>query len=160
MSNNYKTIWEKCLVFIQDNLNNISRFKTWFEPIKPLKLEGNILTIQVPSVFFYEWLEENYCELLKKAITKELGTQGGIEYSVIVDKSEYGSTPSIVNLPSANKPAIHNKPIDMPISQNQDIPNPFVIPGLKKLKINSQLIDTYSFDNFIEGDCNRLARSA
>jgi chromosomal replication initiator protein len=44
--------------------------------------------------------------------------------------------------------------------RNRDIPNPFIIPGLKKLKIESQLNDIYSFDNFVEGDCNRLARSA
>jgi chromosomal replication initiator protein len=43
---------------------------------------------------------------------------------------------------------------------SKDIPNPFIIPGLKKIKVNSQLNENYSFDNFIEGDCNRLARSA
>jgi chromosomal replication initiator protein len=48
-------------------------------------------------------------------------------------------------------------PLD--ISSNA-IRNPFVIPGLKKVNVESQLNPAYSFENFVEGDCNRLARSA
>src|SRR3546814_3979803 len=48
----------------------------------------------------------------------------------------------------------------MPVNINASIQNPFVIPGLKKVNIDPQLNPKYSFDNFIEGDCNRLARSA
>jgi chromosomal replication initiator protein len=62
-------------------------FKTWFEPISPVKLENNVLTIQVPSQFFYEWLEEHYIVLLKKTIKKELGPDGRLEYSIIMDNS-------------------------------------------------------------------------
>jgi len=51
-------------------------------------------------------------------------------------------------------------PIDLNKGATKEIPNPFVIPGLKKIKVNSQLVESYSFENFIEGDCNRLARSA
>ena len=52
-------VWENCLKIIKDNVPTQS-FKTWFEPIKALKLDGSVLTIQVPSLFFYEWLEEHY----------------------------------------------------------------------------------------------------
>ncbi|MGI4805688.1 MAG: chromosomal replication initiator protein DnaA, partial [Janthinobacterium lividum] len=38
--------------------------------------------------------------------------------------------------------------------------NPFVIPGLRKLQVDPQLNQNYTFETFIEGDCNRLARSA
>ena len=51
-------------------------------------------------------------------------------------------------------------PIDLNRGTSKEIPNPFVIPGLKKIKVNSQLVESYSFDHFVEGDCNRLARSA
>ena len=72
--------------------------------------------------------------------------------------------PYTINIPTSNKKATRNLPVSMPIDLNRgkskDIPNPFIIPGLKKIKVQSQLVDSYSFDNFIEGDCNRLARSA
>ena len=77
-------VWEDCLKIIKDNINYQS-FKTWFSPIKAIKLDNNILTIQVPSQFFYEWLEEHYVGLLKKTIKKELGTEGRLEYSILME---------------------------------------------------------------------------
>ena len=64
MSKNCETVWISCLSIIKDNISAQS-FRTWFEPIKPVKLENNILTIQVPSQFFYEWLEEHYVTLFE-----------------------------------------------------------------------------------------------
>ena len=163
MKEKHDEVWEKCLKVIRDNIP-FQSFKTWFEPIVPLKLDGNILTIQVPSQFFYEWLEEHYISLLKKTIKKELGAAGRLEYSVIMDNTYNESSPYMVNYPTANQKATKNNPVAMPIditgNNLRDIPNPFIIPGLKKIKVESQLVDSYSFDNFVEGDCNRLARSA
>ena len=65
-------IWNSCLKVIQDNVS-AQAYKTWFEPIVAVKLKNAILTIQVPSQFFYEWLEEHYVALLKKTLKKELG---------------------------------------------------------------------------------------
>ena len=77
-------IWEKCLSVIQDNVS-YQNFKMWFKPIVPIAIKENILTIQVPSQFFYEWLERNYITLLKKTIKKELGKEGKLEYHIIVE---------------------------------------------------------------------------
>lgn len=164
MKKNCKAVWDNCLKVIKDNISHQS-FKTWFEPIKPVKLEDNILTIMVPSQFFYEWLEEHYITLLKKTIKKELGAEGRLEYSIIMDNNLSGTNPPYtVKFPTSNKKATSNPAVNMPIDLNKgsskEIPNPFIIPGLKKIKVNSQLNENYSFDNFIEGDCNRLARSA
>ncbi len=163
MKKNCKAVWDNCLTVIRDNISHQS-FKTWFDPIKPVKLDDNVLTIQVPSQFFYEWLEEHYITLLKKTIKKELGNEGRLEYSIIMENSYNNSPPYTVNFPTSNRKAVSNPAVSMPIDLNKgsskDIPNPFIIPGLKKIKVNSQLNENYSFDNFIEGDCNRLARSA
>ncbi|MEI4908278.1 DnaA N-terminal domain-containing protein, partial [Klebsiella pneumoniae] len=72
-------------------------FKTWFVPIIPVKLENKVLTIQVPSQFFYEWLEENYVSVLRRAIDAELGENGRLEYSVIVDKGNEVNRPYSIN---------------------------------------------------------------
>lgn len=158
-----QTIWSNCLKIIRDNINDHS-FRTWFEPIKPVKIDNNILTIQVPSPFYYEWLEEHYIDLLRKTIKKELGANGQLEYNIIMDRNHGNNEPLEMKLPSTNKKALKNTPVSIPIDINKgkskDIPNPFAIPGLKKININPQLVETFSFDNFIEGDCNRLARSA
>ena len=83
---NHVEIWEKCRAIIRDNIPSQS-YKTWFEPIVPLKLEGNVLTIQVPSQFFYEWIEENFITLLRSTIRYFLGPEAKLEYSIIDIKS-------------------------------------------------------------------------
>ena len=52
----FQRVWANCLEIIKDNVPQ-QAFKTWFEPIKPVKLSSSVLTIQVPSQFFYEWIE-------------------------------------------------------------------------------------------------------
>jgi chromosomal replication initiator protein len=160
MEKAYVKVWESCLEIIKDNVSSQS-FKTWFEPIKPVKLSSNVLTIQVPSQFFYEWLEEHYITLLKKTIKKELGTEGRLEYSIIMENSHNTSKPYTVKVPTTSKKELKNPSVSMPIDLNQNtIRNPFIIPGLKKVNVESQLNANYSFENLVEGDCNRLARSA
>ena len=81
MNEDHLAVWNKCLEIIKDNISS-QAFKTWFHPIKPVRLEAKILTIQVPSQFFYEWLEEHYIQLLSKTIHKELGPDARLEYSL------------------------------------------------------------------------------
>ncbi len=161
MSKNLKTLWDNCLSVISDNVP-LQAYKTWFVPIKPIKLKSNVLTIQVPSQFFYEWLEEHYVVLLRKIIRKELGPDAKLEYSIIMDNNNARNTnPYTVKIPTSNKKAIKNPSVSVPMDINENpIRNPFIIPGLRKMNIDSNLNPNYSFENFVEGDCNRLARSA
>ena len=158
---NHEEVWHVCLLVIKDNVN-LQSYKTWFEPIKPLRIKDSVLTIQVPSQFFYEWLEEHYITLLKKVIKKELGAEGKLEYSIIMDNNYGSSSPYTINIPTSNRKETKNPAVSMPlnIGGNNTIKNPFVIPGLKKIVVDSQLNPNYSFDTYIEGDANRLARSA
>ncbi len=154
-----ETVWQSCLKLIKDNVNPQS-FKTWFEPIKPIKLENKVLTIQVPSQFFYEWLEEHYVTLLRKTLKQELGPSSRLEYNIIVENGASGNKPYTINVPTNNAARSEQNEVGLPLNISTNIKNPFIIPGLKKVNIDSQLNPNYTFENFIEGDCNRLARSA
>ncbi len=160
MKKPHEKLWENCLDFIKDNVS-IQSYKTWFEPITPLKLKDKTLTIQVPSQFFYEWLEEHYIVLLKKTIKKQLGQEGKLEYSIVMENSANNKKPYTVKFPTSNRNVVKNQPLSMPIDVDKKvIKNPFIVPGLKKITVDSRLNPNYSFENFIEGDFNRLARSA
>jgi len=155
-----ETVWENCLDYIKDNISSQS-FKTWFIPIKPIKLKDKVLSIQVPSKFFYEWLEENYLKLLKSAITRELGEDAKLVYSIIMENTYGNANPYTVKIPSSNRGNLKNPKVNMPVEIGEKgVKNPFVIPGLRKVNVESQLNPNYTFENYIEGDCNRLARSA
>ncbi|MGB5459393.1 MAG: chromosomal replication initiator protein DnaA [Eudoraea sp.] len=160
MSVTANSVWNNCLAFIQDNIQP-QAFKTWFEPIKPVKLSDNALSIQVPSKFFYEWLEEHYVKLLKVALTKELGENAKLVYIIKMENTYGNREPFTEQIPSSNRGSVNPQEMDVPIkSKNPELKNPFVIPGIRNIKIESQLNPNYNFDNFLEGDSNRLARSA
>ncbi len=159
MSKTAENVWMKCLSFIKDNIKD-QAYKTWFEPIKPIKLSSDSLTVQVPSKFFYEWLEEHYIKILRVALVKELGEHAKLVYDVRMENTYSSTSPQTVKIPSSNRKPLKTQKVTMPIDGNRELKNPFVIPGLQKVKIESQLNPNYNFDNFIEGDSNRLSRSA
>lgn len=153
-------VWDGCLRTIRKNVSPQS-YKTWFEPIRPVRLDSNSLIIQVPNKFFYEWLEEHYVQLLKLSIRQELGERARLEYQILVNgqnqPNAVSSTDARLNaMPSATK---DDEPAPGAFDAGM-IKNPFVIPGIRKIKVDPQLNTNYTFDNFIEGDCNRLARNA
>ena len=160
MEANVNQVWENCLAFIKDNIQS-QAYKTWFEPIVPKKLSDNSLSIQVPSKFFYEWLEEHYVKILKTALIKELGKDARLIYIIKMENSFGNKIPFTEKIPSANRSSLKTQNVDAPLESNDsELKNPFIIPGIRNLHIESQLNPNYSFDNFLEGDSNRLARSA
>jgi chromosomal replication initiator protein len=155
-----ETVWNSCLSFIKDNIKP-QAYKTWFEPIAPISINGDALTIQVPSKFFYEWLEEHYIKLLRVSLIKELGQDAKLIYDVKMENSYSSNNAHTVKFPSSNRNPINTQGVTLPLEfDKRELKNPFVIPGIQKVKIESQLNPNYNFDNFIEGDSNRLARSA
>ncbi|MDB2495186.1 chromosomal replication initiator protein DnaA [Flavobacteriaceae bacterium] len=153
-------VWNKCLSFIKDNIT-AQAFKTWFEPIKAVKLTDDALSVQVPSKFFYEWLEEHYVKILKVALTKELGETAKLVYIIKMENTYGNKQPFTEKIPSSNRNHLRSQEVDVAIkNKNPMLKNPFIIPGIRNVKIESQLNPNYSFDNFLEGDSNRLARSA
>ena len=159
--NSTKTdVWKNCMSFIKDNIQP-QAFKTWFEPIEVVKLSENVLSIQVPSKFFYEWLEEHYVTLLKSALVKQLGPEARLTY-VIKMENTFGNRKAFTeSIPSNYRGSVKPQNVSAPLtSKVHELKNPFVIPGIRNLEIESQLNPNYSFDNFLEGDSNRLARSA
>ncbi len=154
------TAWEQCLDIIKDNIS-YQKYKSWFEPISPVNLENETLTIQVPSQFWYEWLEEHYYKMLRSTLAKVLGQNGKLEYSVVLEKSEDNNHSRSVQLPQQPMPPDQSQDIESYSGDDpKKIENPFVIPGIRKTKVDANLNSSYVFDRYIEGDCNRLARSA
>jgi chromosomal replication initiator protein len=150
------TVWQDCLEIVKESVDD-QNFNTWFKPIEPIRQEGDVLTIQVPSQFFYEWLEEHYVPVLKKAVSTVLGPNGKLEYSVIVDSGNKQTPPVTVNYPNGNQVKKANG--QQIVSDKSDY-SPFSIKIATTNPINARLNPNYSFDNFVEGDCNRLARAA
>ena len=139
-------VWANCLQIIKD-IVEWQHFKTWFEPIKPVALNENILTIQVPSQFFYEYIEEHYVNLLAKTLKRELGKEARLEYRIMVDSGNSNNKPLMMDISGQGFKSYSNNEMDFPLVINNPVKNPFVIPGLKKMQIDPQLNPIYTFDS-------------
>jgi chromosomal replication initiator protein len=159
MAKTLDKVWNNCLEIIKD-IVEWQHFNTWFQPIKPVELKNNVLVIQVPSQFFYEYLEEHYVNLLAKTLRRVLGKEARLEYQIIVDSGNHKNKPLTTDIPAQGYKSFANNEMDFPLIINTPVKNPFVIPGLKKMQIDPQLNHSYTFEAFIEGDCNRVARRA
>ena len=102
MSSQAIAVWNNCLSFIEDNIQP-QAYKTWFLPIVPLKITDNVLNIQVPSKFFYEWLEEHYVKLLKTSLQKELGPDARLVYSIRMENRFGNNNHFTENIPSRSE---------------------------------------------------------
>lgn len=134
--------WQQCQLLLHDNLT-ASAYQTWFAPIMPLSYEDNVLTLQVNSEFVVEYIEENYISLLSSAIRRVFGNSTRLEYRVLIDSvSGAGSTiPSPGS--SQSKPVVAKDVVREP-----------------REAFDTQLNETYTFDTFIAGEPNKLARVA
>lgn len=136
-----KDIWKVCLGIIKENVPFIT-YNTWFLPIKPFELENNTLKIYVPNNFFIEWIEEHYNTLINKTVAQVLGTEGKLAY-VILDEKE--DSPS----------STHDEP-----TNGTSSPNINTVSSTKPKDFESYLNPRYTFENFIKGEGNQLARAA
>ena len=144
-------LWNRCLNFIKDNINNARAFETWFEPIVPLKYENKALTIGVPSPFFYEYLEEKYVGLLRAAIYKEIGEGTELMYSILTDKTNHIT----VNMEGTKRSSA--LPPQAPVHNANKAPNPLQAAAPQDL--DPHLNPNYNFENFIKGTSNEFSRT-
>jgi chromosomal replication initiator protein len=126
-------LWERFLETVKPHIPDQS-YQTWFVPLKPLKVEEDTITIQVPSTFYYEWLEGHYSNLIKSSLFEVMGSRAQINYSVAPPDNNHPQPPSPVT-PVAR---YFSKPVDE----------------------STQLNPRYTFDNFVEGDGNTFAKAA
>ena len=131
------SVWRECLKHIKDNVT-LMTYNTWFIPIKPLELDGHTLKVQLPSQFFWEWIDEHFNTLITKTITQVLGPEAKLAYII----KEESDTSSVINS-NAQK-----------VSQIKSAEKP------KTKDFESHLNSRYTFENFIKGEGNQLARAA
>ncbi len=132
------SIWKNCLSRIKENVT-LMTYNTWFLPIRPIEILNNNLKVQLPSQFFWEWLDEHYSTIINKTIKEVLGSSGTLSYVITDDKETKEENIKKENASFVNKIKVVEKP---------------------KPAHETNLNPRYRFDNFIRGEGNQLARAA
>ncbi len=130
----HEILWKECLKIIKQNVT-LMTYNTWFQPIKSLDIKNSVLTVQLPSQFFWEWIDEHFNTLINKTIHEVLGEDAKLAYVINEEKesNERMSKPVQLSQPAA----IKSKP-----------------------EFETYLNSRYTFENFIKGEGNQLARAA
>ena len=147
-------VWDNCLKIIQQILEP-QKFETWFRPIRPVSLEESVLTVEVPSDFFREYLDSAFLDVLKMTLRRVIGADAKLVYMVRPVRSE-----AEMVYPASNGNAPVNPPVSVSSFRPGTNPGPFVYPGLQKVNINPRLNPAYCFSNLIEGECNKMGVTA
>ncbi len=151
MQQSHKALWDNCLNLIKQNVSE-QTYKTWFEPIvfESYDEKEKMLLVQLPSPYIYEYLEQYYVKLMGWALAQSFKTQVRLSYRLVVDK-EHGIKQEIVPERSAD--------IEAPQATTRGNKAPTVLDAALPQDLNPQLDPKKTFDNFIEGDSNKLPRT-
>ena len=151
MQQSQKALWDNCLHLIRQNVSE-QTYKTWFEPIVFESYDDaeKSLLVQVPSPYICEYLEQYYVRLMAWAMAKSFGENVRLRYRLVTDK-EHRKT----QVWEGDRPS----DIDAPQSTNRGNCAPTPIDAAPQQALNSQLDPKKTFDNFIEGDSNKLPRT-
>lgn len=143
--------WNLCLEIIKDNVP-VAQYDAWFNPIVYGGVDANnTILLSVPSLYFAETLEGRYANLLKSVFTKIFGDSFRVRFSYSMVSKDPESK---VEYEGFNRSTVVDNPVN---KQNMQPANPFA--KVKYADIDPQLNPKYTFENYVGGECNKLAVS-
>ncbi|MBR1574041.1 MAG: chromosomal replication initiator protein DnaA [Bacteroidales bacterium] len=150
----HTSIWNECLKIIGNNVEP-QAFEKWFKPVVPLKYVDNTLTLEVPTNFFREYLDDMYHDLLNMTLKRVIGPSACLYYTIRPVRKQAPMT-----MPAENTASPVNRTVSVNTYPTEGNPGPFVFPGLKRIQINPRLNPAYNFRNLVEGACNKMGITA
>lgn len=151
MQNSHKALWDNCLHLISQNVTK-QIFKTWFEPIvfESYDEEEKTVLVQVPSPYIYEYLEQYYVRLMAWALQNSFKANVRLKYRLVTDKENKKNQEWESDAPSD---------IEAPRPTTRGNKSPTVLDAAVPQNLNPQLDPKKTFDNYIEGNSNKLPRT-
>lgn len=147
-----KALWDNSLLLIKDSVTE-QQYNTWFKPIvfESYKPSTKTLLVQVPSPFVYEYLEQNFVDLLSKVLHRNFGEGIRLTYRVVTDKEhklsqDIEADPDDADMAKQTRERAQQTAAQPAASQQQE-------------DIDTQLDPKLTFNNYMEGDSNKLPRS-
>lgn len=147
-----KALWDNSLLLIKDSVTE-QQYNTWFKPIvfESYKPSTKTLLVQVPSPFVYEYLEQNFVDLLSKVLHRNFGEGIRLTYRVVTDKEhklsqDIEADPNDADMAKQTRERAQQTAAQPATPQQQE-------------DIDTQLDPKLTFNNYMEGDSNKLPRS-
>jgi len=125
------TLWNRCIRDLQAELPE-QQFNTWIRPLQAVE-DGSVLRLLAPNRFVVDWLQEHYIERILEIVG---GSDSAAEVVVEVGSRQ----PAVAAVTStAPRPALRQPSV---------------------ATVECRLNNTFTFENFVEGKSNQLAKAA
>lgn len=128
-----KSFWESISAELEQTVS-AQTYATWFEPLRIVNIEESVVTVEVPSRFYYEWIDSHYGSLIVEKIRKIYDAEMQIRYTVVVGEKD-GEVKEV-------------------LSENKEQ----VVSRARVYDNRSKLNKRYTFGSFIQGGSNQLAK--
>lgn len=137
------SLWQKCLSVLQEELP-AQQFSMWIRPLQCV-VDENIMTLYAPNRFVLDWVRDKYVSRINELVSMQ---------------------------DAADPPLLRFDVGSKPLSSAEVIPTPNVLDAIKQNNAKTSLDSEtnipkrpnvrvkYTFDNFVEGKSNQLARAA
>ncbi|MFC2140654.1 chromosomal replication initiator protein DnaA [Candidatus Auribacterota bacterium] len=135
--NDLADIWGYVLKELQQIFSK-QIFETWFLPLRPLKMEKDVLTLEVPNTFFIDWIKKHYLSFMENTLKESPSPLEKISL-IVTDEKKTASISS---------------------SPNPQLLKKTSLKGSKDQALDPSLNPKYSFANFVVGSSNRFAYAA
>ncbi len=150
-TNTYTEGWHNCLVSMRNKVS-YEEFNRWLKPVVPLEFDGEVLRLKVPSKEFIMHIEQHFMMHLQPIICSNFGNKIRLKYAIPQQANQTQHQAKDGGMSAIKEYSNQTNP--------KQIKSPQTIPGLRKVVVDPQLCFDYTFENFVEGECNRLARAA
>ncbi|MCG4452891.1 MULTISPECIES: chromosomal replication initiator protein DnaA [unclassified Pseudomonas] len=166
-------LWQQCVELLRDELP-AQQFNTWIRPLQ-VEAAGDELRVYAPNRFVLDWVNEKYLTRLLELLAER--TNGMMPSLSLLIGSKRSSAPRVAAAPA---PVVTSTPAAAPraapalsepsrssfdpmagaASQTAPARTERTVQVEGGLKHTSYLNRTFTFDNFVEGKSNQLARAA
>ncbi|KPZ52974.1 MULTISPECIES: chromosomal replication initiator protein DnaA [Pseudoalteromonas] len=148
----YLSVWQSCLYVLQDELPS-QQFSMWVRPLQAESTEDT-LTIYAPNRFVLDWVREKYLNRINELLVEICGDEAPeLRFDV-------GSKPLLntqAAAPSVEAPA---SPSAQTPAKQQPVEQKAPVEPAPKSGYKSNIKENYTFDSFVEGKSNQLAKAA
>jgi chromosomal replication initiator protein len=95
-------LWQGALERIRSQVSSLT-FETWFRSLGPLGFDGSALTLEVPSQFYVDWLDQHYRRVMESALASAAGRSVGLLFSVRPEPEPPSTGPLRTSVPTRDE---------------------------------------------------------
>jgi len=141
-------MWSNCLLRLEGDLSD-QQLNTWIRPLQVIE-ENDQIKLLAPNRFVLDWVKQNFYDKIQ-SILVDLDTTRSIQ--LLIEIGSQSKPTNKIHTPSKNINPIGHKKIP---SFEQNYLSPSALPG----PIDHNINPIFTFENFVEGKSNQLARAA